>query len=70
MARLGWFSAPEHTVHTFDRLVSTSADGRAIYGCTWKGGRVCGATEIRALGSPSPFAIQHREKQRAKRRSA
>lgn len=67
MAKGGWFSPPPHTVHTFDVLVSRAEDGRGIYGCSFRG-RPCSATEIRAFGSPSPFAMAHAEKQRAKRR--
>ena len=53
-----------HTAHVFTRLVSESADGRAVYGCTF--GR-CAETEVRAKGSPSPFA-DRRATTRAKKK--
>lgn len=56
-------SQPHH-VHDFSRLISTSDAGMAIYGCSF--GR-CAETEIRAKGSPSPFA-EKRATVRAKRK--
>ena len=54
---------PEHTVHKFDRELSRADDGRGLFGCTY---RMCGATEIRQLGTPSPFAMKRRAEQRRK----
>lgn len=50
-----------HQVHEFSRLVSTSDKGIAIYGCAFRAnGTVlgCAETEVRQVGSPSPYAIK------------
>lgn len=53
-----------HTAHEYRRLVSESDTGMAIYGCTFPR---CAETEVRAKGSPSPFA-EKRATVRAKRK--
>ena len=53
---------PDHSAHVFNRLISSSDDGRELYGCTHKR---CGETEIRQQGAPSPFAMKRRAKKRA-----
>lgn len=53
--------AQPHQVHSFDRLLSTSDDGRAVYGCSFRaGGTVlgCAETEVRSVNAPSPYAIK------------
>lgn len=50
-----------HSRHEFTRLLSTSDDGRALYGCAFRaGGTVigCAETEVRRVGAPSPHAIK------------
>jgi hypothetical protein len=50
-----------HSVHDYSRLISTSEDGRAVYGCAFRsGGTVigCAETEVRALNQPSPYAVK------------
>lgn len=49
------FAPAEHTAHQFTRLVSSTDDGRALFGCTFAR---CGATEVRGIDERSPFAIR------------
>ena len=57
-----------HQVHDFSRLISTSDDGRAIYGCAYRaGGTVigCPETEVRQRNQPSPYAMKREATKRA-----
>lgn len=56
------FPAAVHEAHVFTRAVSTSDDGRVIFGCTF--GR-CAATEIRRADERSPFALKREAAKRA-----
>lgn len=47
------FSPAEHSVHHFDRELSRSDTGRAIYGCTHPR---CPETETRGVNERSPYA--------------
>ena len=49
-----------HGVHSFTRLISSSDDGRSVYGCSFRSGGVvgCGETEIRQRNQPSPYAVK------------
>lgn len=63
-----------HQVHDFSRLISSSDDGRAVYGCSFRSGGVagCGETEIRQKNQPSPYAVKRAKaaatKQKPRRR--
>ena len=52
----------QHTVHTLQRLISTSTNGNAVFGCSFPG---CSETEVRGVNQPSPYAVK-----RAKRKAA
>lgn len=51
---------PEHTEHRFERVISTSDDGRVLFGCTFRASGLagCGATEVRHHNQMSPFAAR------------
>ena len=52
---------PAHESHDFSRLLSTSDDGRALFGCAFRAnGTVigCAETEVRGVNQPSPHAIK------------
>lgn len=57
-----------HTAHDFSRLISTSDDGRAIYGCSYRASGLagCSETEVRQRNQPSPFAMRRAQRQAAK----
>lgn len=54
-----------HSVHRFDRLISSSDTGRSIFGCSFTS---CGETEIRQRNQPSPYAVQRAKRQAAKKK--
>jgi len=51
---------PTHTVHDFSRLISSSDDGRGIYGCSFRASGLagCSETEVRMKNQPSPYALK------------
>lgn len=51
---------PTHSVHDFSRLISSSDDGRSVYGCSFRSGGIlgCGETEVRQRNQPSPYATK------------
>ena len=53
-----------HQAHDHSRLISTSDDGRGVYGCAYPS---CADTEVRHTNQPCPHALKRREAKAAKR---